>query len=360
MQSQERFFILLDKYTSGHITTEEYNELFSLINTGLYDHLLEQHFRSSFYQEKLPVQDMPSTRAKELLQKILNAEKHTAHLFPVIFRKKKTAQWYLAAIITGLLAISAWLVLVNNKHENPKTIAERQGNDMLKKTNNSAQPLKIRLEDESVITLQPGSTIHFPVHFLADKRETQLEGEAFFEVSKNPDRPFFVYYKNLVTHVLGTSFNIKTNREKKQVEVAVITGKVQVYENKDSLLDKVIKTNGVILTSNQKVIYKEEERQFTATVVNDPFPLVQSITNTTSVSSTFNFNETPLQQIFQLLEKMYGLEIVVENDRIYSCLFTGNITQHGLFTKLDIICGSVNASYQVVGTRILIKGKGCS
>jgi hypothetical protein len=360
MQSQERFFVLLDKYTSGHITTEEYNELFSLINTGRYDHLLEQHYHSSFYQEKLPVQDMPPARAKELLQKIFNAEKHTAHLFPRIFRKKKTAQWYLAAIVTGLLAISAWFLLANNKHALPQTIAEQRGNGMLQKTNNSAQAVKIKMEDGSLITLQPGSTIHFPKHFLDDKRETRLEGEAFFEVSKNPDRPFFVYYKNLVTHVLGTSFNIKTNSEKKQVEVAVITGKVQVYENRDSLLDKATKTNGVILTPNQKVIYKEQERQFTATVVNDPLPLVQHITNTTSLSTAFNFNETPLQQIFQLLEKMYGLEIVVENDRIYSCLFTGNITQHGLFTKLDIICGSVNAGYQVVGTRILIKGKGCS
>ena len=360
MQSQERFLVLLDKYTSGYITTEEYDELFSLIITGQYDHLLEQHYQSSFYQQKLPGQEMPSARAKELLQKILNAEKHTAHLFPRIFRKKKTAQWYLAAIVTGILAISAWLLLVNNKHDLSQKITEQRANNMLKKTNNSAQPQKIKMEDGSVITLQPGSTIHFPAHFLSDKRETQLEGEAFFEVSKNPDRPFFVYYKNLVTHVLGTSFNIKTNSEKRQVEVAVVTGKVQVYENRDSLMDKATKTNGVILTPNQKVIYKEQERQFTATVVNDPLPIVPPITNTTSIFSIFNFNETPLLQIFQLLEKMYGLEIVVENDRIYSCLFTGNITQHGLFTKLDIICGSVNASYQVVGTRILVKGKGCS
>jgi len=360
MQSQEQFFDLLDKYTSGHITTKEYDELFSLINSGRYDHLLEQHYQSSFYNEKLTGEEMPSARAKELLQKILNAEKHTAHLFPRIFRKKKTVQWYLAAVVTGLLTISAWLLLVNHQHAVQKTIVAQHRSDLLQKTNNSAQPLKIKMEDGSVITLQPGSTIHFPAHFLSDKRETRLNGEAFFEVSKNPDRPFFVYYKNLVTHVLGTSFNIKTNNEKKQVEVAVVTGKVQVYENRDSLLDKATKTNGVILTPNQKVIYKEEERQFTATVVNDPLPLVQPITNTTSLSAAFNFNETPLQQIFQLLEKMYGLEIVVENDRIYSCLFTGNITQHGLFTKLDIICGSVNASYQVVGTRILIKGKGCS
>lgn len=360
MQSQERFLALLDKYTSGHIITEEYNELFSLINTGQYDHLLEQHYQSSFYHGNLPGQDMSSKRAKELLHKVLNAEKHTAHLLPGIFRKKKTIWWYLTAFVTGLLAITTCLLLVNNKHDLPEAAAERRGDNMLANTNNSGQPFKIKMEDGSFIIIQPGSTIRFPVHFLPDKREVHLEGEAFFEITKNPDRPFFVYYKNLVTHVLGTSFNIKTDSGKKQVEVSVVSGKVQVYENRDSLLDKVTKTNSVILTPNQKVLYKEEERQFIATVVSDPQPLLQNPQKTTSISSTFNFDETSLQQVFRSLEKTYGLEIIVENDRLYNCLFTGNITQHGLFTKLDIICGSVNASYQVVGTRILVKGKGCN
>ncbi|HEX6431760.1 MAG TPA: FecR family protein [Niastella sp.] len=360
MQNQEHFWALLDKYTSGHITTEEYDELFALINTGQYDHLLEQHFQANFYHEKLPGQDMPSGRAKELLHKILNAEKHTAHLLPRIFSKKKTARWYLVAIVTGLLAITTWLLLVNERHDLPEAVAERHRNNMLKKTNNSDQPWQIKMEDGSILTLQPNSTIHFPTHFLSDKREVHLEGEAFFEVNKNPDRPFFVYYKNLVTHVLGTSFNIKTDSRKRQVEVSVVTGKVQVYENRDSLMDKVAKTNGVILTPNQKVIYKEEERQFTATVVNDPHPLVPDTQKTTSLSPIFNFDETSILQVFRLLEKTYGIEIVVENDRLYNSLFTGNLTQHGLFTKLDIICGSVSASYQVVGTRILVKGKGCN
>jgi hypothetical protein len=169
-----------------------------------------------------------------------------------------------------------------------------------------------------------------------------------------------VYYNNLVTHVLGTSFNIKPDSRNKQVEVLVVTGKVQVYENRNEGTGKTPKTNGVILTPNQKVIYKEEERQFTATLVNDPIPLPQDPQKPTPVATTFNFEEAPLLQVFQLLEKMYGIEIVVENDRLYNCLFTGNITPHGLFTKLDIVCGSINASYQVVGTRILVRGKGCN
>lgn len=360
MQSQERFLALLDKYTSGIIAAEEYDELFSLIAKGQFDHLLEAHFQTNFNNEALPGADMPSHRAQELLRNILTAEKHTAHLLPGIFRKKKTARWYMAAVITGLLAITTWFLLVNNKKDLPATVAETRGNDMLEKTNTFDHALTIKLEDGSMVTLQPGSKVNFPQHFHPNKREIYLEGEAFFKVSKNPERPFFVYYNNLVTHVLGTSFNIKPDSRNKQVEVLVVTGKVQVYENRTKLTDNTPKTNGVILTPNQKLIYKEEERQFTATLVNDPLPLAQELQKSTPVATTFHFEEAPLLQVFQLLEKTYGIEIVVENDRLYNCLFTGNITTHGLFTKLDIVCGSINAGYQVVGTKILVRGKGCN
>jgi transmembrane sensor len=360
MQSQEQFLALLDKYVSGNIAAEEYDELFFLIANGQFDHLLEAHFQTNFYKEALPGSDMPSQRAQELLRNILTAEKRTAHLLPGIFIKKRTARWYMAAVVTGLLAITTWFLLVNNKKILPATVANTSGINMIEKKNTLDHALAIKLEDGSMVTLQPGSKVNFPQHFQPDKREINLEGEAFFEVSKNAERPFFVYYNNLVTHVLGTSFNIRSDSRNKQVEVLVVTGKVQVYENSNKFSDNAPKTNGVILTPNQKVIYKEDERQFTATLVNDPLPLAPDRQKSTSVTTTFNFEEAHLLQVFQLLEKTYGIEIVVENDRLYNCLFTGNITSHGLFTKLDIVCGSVNASYQVVGTKILVRGKGCN
>jgi hypothetical protein len=259
-----------------------------------------------------------------------------------------------------LLEITTWLLLVNNKKDLPATVAETRGINMIEKKNTLDHALAIKLEDGSMVTLQPGSKVNFPQHSHPNKREIYLDGEAFFDVSKNAERPFFVYYNNLVTHVLGTSFNIRSDSRNKQVEVLVVTGKVQVYENSNKFSDKTPKTNGVILTPNQKVIYKEDERQFTASLVNDPLPLAQDAQKSASVTATFNFEEAHLLQVFQLLEKTYGIEIVVENDRLYNCLFTGNIAPHGLFTKLDIVCGSVNASYEVVGTRILVRGKGCN
>jgi transmembrane sensor len=62
------------------------------------------------------------------------------------------------------------------------------------------------LEDGTTVHLEKGSRLSFPVHFDPKKREVVLSGEAFFEVTENPSKPFYVYANELITRVLGTSF----------------------------------------------------------------------------------------------------------------------------------------------------------
>ena len=161
-----------------------------------------------------------------------------------------------------------------------------------------------------------------------------------------------------MAHVLGTSFNVRPDVKKKLVEVSVRTGRVQVYQNLGPDRNSK-KVNGVILTPNQKVIYREEEKQFTASIVNNPLPLVKdSLRQVEPV--TFVYEETPFRAVIDSLEKAYGIEMIVENEAMYTCLFTGDISKLDLYSKLDILCQSVKGSYQIAGTRILIEGKGCN
>jgi transmembrane sensor len=359
MHSQERFLVLLDKYTHNTISPEEQDELFYLISSGAYDHIIEDHFQANFQSEHIPGADLHPQRAQELMHKILSAEKQTSHMLPGIFRKKKMARWYMAASIAGLIAIATYFLFTVYSNRQTSSQASQLTKNMIEKVNRSGAAMTIMLEDSSVVTLQPGSMLNYPAHFLSDKREVHLDGEAFFDIRKNAGRPFLVYHNNLVTQVLGTSFTIKADKQKKQVEVSVITGKVQVYENK-TIGNNHTKNSGVILTPNQKAIYKEEDKQFMATLINDPVPVANNSISAAALAQTFSFEEAPLQKVLPALEKYYGIEIVVENDRIYQCLFTGDISNHGLYTKLDIICESVKATYEIVGTKILIKGKGCN
>lgn len=226
-------------------------------------------------------------------------------------------------------------------------------------TNNSKSPKQVRLEDGSSIILQPKATISYPLHFNKEKREVYLDGEAFFDVSKNPNQPFFVYCNNLVTHVIGTSYSIKPVIGRNEIEVAVRSGRVEVLENAAIVpIDHHKKSNGVVLLPNQKVLYNRITRQFEASIVDAPLQLIATDSKSAKPVS-FIFEEAPLSVVLKSLEDAYGIEIIAEEETLYNCPFTGDITGRELYSKLDLISKVLNTTYEIKGIKILIKGKGC-
>jgi transmembrane sensor len=361
MMTREKFILLLDKYSSDEISPEERSEFLASMTSGIYDDIVLVHIQKKLQtpDKNTEIANLSPHRSADILHTILSSEKKNSLLIPRGSVKVRILRWTVAAALIVAAGIAAYLF---NRTEKKETISKATSSkDMLERANTSAQPLKIEMEEGSIITLQPGSAIHYPPHFLPDKREIFLEGEAFFEVSKNANRPFFVYNKNTVTHVLGTSFNNKLNKETGQVEVSVRSGRVEVYENKfQPRTTAGKKNNGVILLPNQKVTYDESTRQFVPSLVDIPLPITDELSDNKTPSENEVFEETPLKTVFGSLEKSYGIEIMVESENIYKCLFTGDMNQQDLFTRLDVICQSVQASYEVKGTRILIKGKGCN
>ncbi len=357
MLSREKFTALLEKYTGNNLSTEERSELFNCIISGIYDDVLLQHIEN-LRNKNVEGFDLLPQRSAGILHKILSSEKQNSLLIPKR-SKVKMLYWAGAAAVIIVIIFSVFLLKSTEKKDDFPALAFVK--NMEERTNTTAQPLKIRMKDESIITLQPGSAIRYPTHFLPGKREIFLDGEAFFEVSKNPARPFFVYNNNLVTRVLGTSFNVKTNKESKQVEVAVTSGRVEVYEYKSAeKADDARKSDGVILLPNQKVVYDQETRLFVPSLIDHPLPVIGDSVNNKTTEESFVFEETSLKKVFGSFEKTFEIDIVVENENIYNCLFTGDVSRQDLFTRLDIICQAIQASYEVKGTKILIKGTGCN
>ncbi|MEO8764260.1 MAG: FecR family protein [Ginsengibacter sp.] len=358
MLDREKFLTLLDKYTLDKISPAERTQLFAWITSGDFDDVLLQHIERNL-RKNVEGANLPPHRSAGILYKILSSEKQNSLLIPKNSSKLKIVRWVVAAAFAGAIAFSAYYLTVPGNKNTTANVEFRTG--LLMKENTSAQPLKIEMEEGSIVTLQPGSVIHYPTHFLPEKREIYLDGEAYFEVSKNPGRPFFVYDRNIVTHVIGTSFNIKMNKETQQLEIFVRSGKVEVYENKPATKTTGgKKNNGVILLPNQKVIYDQATRQFLPSLVDDPLPIIDETVSNHAHFENFVFEGAILKTVFQSLEKAYGIEIVVENDNIYKCLFTGDVSSQDLYTKLDIICKSIQASYEVKETKILVKGTGCN
>jgi hypothetical protein len=120
----------------------------------------------------------------------------------------------------------------------------------------------------------------------------------------------------------------------------------------------------VILTPNQKVVYSEESKRFDASIVDVPLPIelnnIKSpARDSVMVSSTF-LNQVPFGEIIESFKTLYGIEIVVEDENMYKCHFSGDISDLNLYVKLDIICQALNASYEKKGMKIIVRGKGCN
>lgn len=292
-----------------------------------------------------------------LWNKIHSTTITTANNAPLTKRKIGWWKYAAAASFIGVALLIGAIAFQNKKKTTPteSLVVAKVNQGFLEEANNSDTTKNVRLEDGTSVTIYPGSKLAFPRHFALNKREVYLDGDAFFTVSKNASRPFYVYNNQIITQVLGTSFGI--HKKNGQVEVAVKTGRVAVYENKDqiSLNEVQQKSNGVIITPNQKVTYYQEERHFVTSIVDQPVPVPKEA-DTKIAEAHFNYNETPLYKVLSDLENTYELEIVLENEKIKNCLFTGDLTGQNLFNKLEGVCLVFNISYEIKGTKILLKG----
>ena len=111
------------------------------------------------------------------------------------------------------------------------------------------QVKEITLPDGSVAWLNQGSTLTYEKSFKGDIREIKLEGEAFFEVVKNPAKPFVITSNQSVTKVLGTSFNLNT-RNGEDVLLTVVTGKVLFTATKTKEEVIVVANESAIIQTN--------------------------------------------------------------------------------------------------------------
>ncbi len=259
-------------------------------------------------------------------------------------------KWGIAAMLIIGLANIFLLTKNEEKSELAETSTAEQRSDIEVK-NTSDSDSEVKMEDGTVVRLKKNSSISYPKHFGKESRNVYLKGEAFFKVKRNPNAPFIVHTGDLVTEVLGTSFNVKSYDNSKAIEVSVTSGRVSVYEMTEKASDK---KNGVILTPNQKVVFDKNSKRITPGIVENPIvltPLVDKI--------DFVFEDAPLPLVLQKLKNVYGIEIIVENQDLNQCAFTADLNDLPLNTQLELICRTVNARFEQRGTSYFVSGEGC-
>lgn len=332
--TRKEFNDLSKRYLDGQATVDE-------------ERLLQQWMEG---QRPQPEPEWSAHEAKVIRQRVW---KNVLAGIPHTGRVKK-----LWAAVSGMAAAACLLAVVwsylgdkGDLKGQADTVASvtHQGIEVAN-TTSSEQPIK--LSDGTLVRLKPGSRLRYEKSFNGQRREVVLQGEAFFQVKRNPLKPFVVHAGELVTEVLGTSFLVRQRPGSNTTEVTVASGKVSVY-TRNTGSDR--QRNGVILTPNQQVSYDASTHNIITGIVPQPVPIAPA----KSAPVSLNFQVASLQTVLDALTQVYGIEFVVANPKLKDCSITADLSGLSMFTQLELVCKSIDAFYERRGTVVFIGGDGC-
>lgn len=124
------------------------------------------------------------------------------------------------------------------------------------------QNAQLILADGSKIWLNAGSTLNFPSRFVGGKRQVTLEGEGFFEVKADKEKPFIVSTSVYTIKALGTSFNVKAYKQSKKFETALLTGKVEISDRMTERTLSLAPNNRAVLENNRLSVVPIEDENY--------------------------------------------------------------------------------------------------
>lgn len=227
---------------------------------------------------------------------------------------------------------------------------------------------QIILPDGTDIWLNSGSRIKYDNGFGRHNRNIFLEGEAYFDVSRDEKLPFIVNTSEITIKVLGTAFNVKAYPDEDVVETTVERGIVQVKSDARS----TGKWDGIILRANQKLLYTRKNE----TVNTDDYSAVdntrqKSVSNLEPQKAIINDNVSTkvytswkdnrwiiereeLQSLAVKLERRYNVSIVINDESLKNYVFSGILEDETLEQVLEAIKLTAPILYKIDQKRVVL------
>jgi len=195
-------------------------------------------------------------------------------------------------------------------------------------TANDQKNLKVSLPDGSDIFLNRNTELIYSANFGKSGRHVSLSGEAFFEISPDPLKPFTANAGKASIEVLGTSFNIITNNPDSAVEVYVETGKVMLSDNTGN--QNIVLDPGYVGTMDTKLSGK---------ILNENPNYISWKTG------KLVFDRQRLEIVFKDLKLVYDMDIIADDPEILDETWTSSIDNQSQETIIRLICASFNLRY---------------
>ena len=286
---------------------------------------------------------------KRILQ-LKNSESTRHNVFSsLIFR--------IAASVTIILALGATFYLINT---NQNTKLTDQYYEFVVP---AGQKSEVNLIDGTKVWINAGSTLRLPNTFASNNRDVWLEGEAFFDVTKNTHKPFIVHTSDINIKVLGTTFNVRAYHDEDLIETTLIEGKV--------LLQKISETGRKLgdemsLEPDHKAVYfKTKDAYVTEALKKDiPEPLkvrkiliskpVDTEIATSWKEGKLMFENEKLEDIAKRLERYYGVKIRIDNEELKQFRYTGTIKKISIEQTIKALQIATSFDFAINDNEILI------
>ena len=365
--SQEKFWILFSKKLASEASPEELQDL---------EQLVAQHPEWQFALQNLEDlwklnTDQPTHECEDAyllhLQRLkegnlLNNETKTnpsdAYFFDNETRNPNRFRWMMAAAAVLVMALGSywWFTSSSQEEEAPQVKADQ---NVISTRPGSKS--KVQLPDGSVVWLNAGSKLTYDKQFGKTLREVELTGEGYFDVVKDPSKPFLIHTKTIDIRVLGTVFNVKAYPEDRTTETSLIRGSVEVSV-KDRPNDKII------LSPNEKLVV-QNHREVVAEKVAARRPAIRpeisirplrynvedsTLNEIQWVENRLVFREESFSELAKRLERWYNVFIEIKDPELANLKLSGTFSEETVEEALQALMFTAPFKYEITNDRIFV------
>jgi len=327
------YWSLMAKYYANECSNEEVNQLNSWISENPENEIL-------FYQVKEDLENINLSKSMKKVNvdlawdKVKNRIQETETEEPSVESKVKTLTisrvFKYAAAIVLLVSIGFFVTKMYQSYSKLNVYAE-----------NTDQGKVVTLPDGSRVTLNSDSKLIFPKKFAQNERRVKLEGEAFFDVSKNAEHPFIIETKSAEVKVLGTTFNVNAKYPGDQVEVFVETGLVQLSDIKNTE-NKIIINPGDVGTFQNTSISKSPN---------------MDVNRMAWKTKELVFKENYIRDVISTLNRTYNTNITCNDESVLNLRYTVTFRNQEIESVLNVIAVTFDLKIEQTETEIKLVKK---
>lgn len=324
---------IIQKYVSGTSEKEELDCAISVLEDPYHNLELRPTLYKLWNEENEISTDFPEV---EDYNNILNQIHHRINLEKKIqkksrFRKLGLSISKVAAVL--VIGVGLGLFVQNYKKEFPvyyTSIAPK------------GSVSQMVLPDNTMVYLNSGSEIKYSINGESGQREVFLKGEAWFQVTKNKEKPFIVHtpYYNINVH--GTEFNVKAYPEDKEITTTLEKGSIEISSTKQFKIQ-----SNQFLKPGEQLTYNKEHNSI-------QLKNVKTSLYTSWKENKLIFINMELKELITLLERKYGVDIEVEDDSILELHYDGTLKNETIIEVMNILQHSLPITYNITDQKLLI------